>query len=107
MDRKSDGEGSERKDSAEKQEPVKQEEVVEAEEQQQDQQEQPAIVSREDEEVVQNAVSAQEIDKRSKKYGNYFKKQYKDATQQSMTSSKEQNGQPSDLKSKNSDVKEE
>ena len=88
MNRKSDEEGSERKDSAEKPEHAEHEEV-ETELQQQDQQEQPDIVSTEDEKAVQSAVSAQESDKRPKKYGGHFKKQYEDATRQSMTSSKE------------------
>ena len=57
--------------------------------------------------MSQNSEQAQEKDKGAKKYGNFFCKQYEDATRQSVPSSGSQNNKESTLKSKNSDVLEE
>ena len=107
MEAESEEESPEKKEELdEKWDHDKYQEIVEAEQELKRTHEQPEALQGE-ESVSQNSKQAQEKDKGAKKYGNFFCKQYEDATRQSVPSSGSQKNKESTLKSKNSDVPEE
>lgn len=107
MGRKSEEGSPEKKEEVvEKWDHDKYREIITAEQELKRKQAQP-VAFKSEEEMSRNSDQAQEKDNGTKKYGNFFCKQYEDATRQPVKSDRNQKSNDSTLKSGNSAVREE